>query len=343
MGRRAGQPVRAPGSPRGGDRAPGRVGPRVSRTPRPGTRSGPGRPSTATAATAGEPRDEPGAAIRLRIPDEEATRVEDLLRGEITFPNEAQDDFVIARGDGTPLYNLAVAVDDAEMGITDVIRGDDHLSNTPKQVLVLAALGHRAAALRPPAAPARARRKEALEAPRRRIGPGASRPGLPPCGGAQLPGAARLGNRGRHDPDEHRGAPRALRRLAGRQGVGDLRRAEAALDQRAAHARAAARRVRRRRWPPTWAVPASAPGDPDRLRAACAIAQDKAQTLDEVWPLVRFLFEPPVDDPKARAKFLTDGGDAAPAGGAGAAGGGRAVRCRRRSSASCRRSSSAPG
>ena len=90
----------------------------------------------------GEPRDEPGAAIRLRIPDDDVTRVEDMLRGEITFPNEAQDDFVIARGDGTPLYNLAVAVDDAEMEVTDVIRGDDHLSNTPKQVIVLAALGY---------------------------------------------------------------------------------------------------------------------------------------------------------------------------------------------------------
>ena len=89
----------------------------------------------------GEPRVEPGAAIRLRVPEGEATVVDDLLRGEVSFPNEAQDDFVIARGDGTPLYNLAVAVDDAEMGITDVIRGDDHLSNTPKQVLVLAALG----------------------------------------------------------------------------------------------------------------------------------------------------------------------------------------------------------
>ena len=57
------------------------------------------------------------------------------------FENRLQDDFVIARGDGTPLYNLAVAVDDADMGITDVVRGDDHLSNTPKQLLVLGALG----------------------------------------------------------------------------------------------------------------------------------------------------------------------------------------------------------
>ncbi len=78
-------------------------------------------------------------------PDEGATVVHDLLRGDVAFPNDSQDDFVIARGDGTPLYNLAVAVDDHEMGITDVIRGDDHLSNTPKQAMVLEALGHRSA------------------------------------------------------------------------------------------------------------------------------------------------------------------------------------------------------
>src|SRR6478609_5720899 len=90
----------------------------------------------------GTPTDEPGAAIRLRVPDAGETVVEDLLRGPVAFPNASYDDFVIARGDGSVLYNFAVAVDDAEMGITEVVRGDDHLSNTPKQLLVLAALGH---------------------------------------------------------------------------------------------------------------------------------------------------------------------------------------------------------
>src|SRR5438874_98442 len=61
--------------------------------------------------------------------------------GEVTFPHEAIDDFVIARSDGSPLYNLAVAVDDCDMGITHVIRGADHLSNTPRQILILRALG----------------------------------------------------------------------------------------------------------------------------------------------------------------------------------------------------------
>ena len=79
--------------------------------------------------------------MRLKVPDEGDTVVADEIRGEVRFPNSASDDFVIARGDGSVLYNFAVAVDDADMGITHVIRGDDHLSNTPKQLLVMEALG----------------------------------------------------------------------------------------------------------------------------------------------------------------------------------------------------------
>src|SRR5213079_1797972 len=90
----------------------------------------------------GEPVADEAAAVRLRVPDEGETVVEDLIRGPVSFPNRSYDDFVIARGDGSVLYNFAVAVDDAEMGITEVVRGDDHLSNTPKQLLVLAALGY---------------------------------------------------------------------------------------------------------------------------------------------------------------------------------------------------------
>jgi glutamyl-tRNA synthetase len=80
-------------------------------------------------------------AVRLRVPAEGETVVEDVIRGEVTFPHSAIDDFVIARSDGSPLYNFAVAVDDLDMGITDVVRGEDHLSNTPRQVMVLRALG----------------------------------------------------------------------------------------------------------------------------------------------------------------------------------------------------------
>ena len=80
-------------------------------------------------------------AIRLRVPDAGETVVRDAIRGDITFPHSAIDDFVIRRSDGSPLYNLAVAVDDRDMGITHVVRGDDHISNTPRQVMILRALG----------------------------------------------------------------------------------------------------------------------------------------------------------------------------------------------------------
>ncbi len=80
-------------------------------------------------------------AVRLRVPDEGETVVEDVIRGEVSFPHASIDDFVIARSDGSALYNLAVAVDDLDMGITHVIRGADHLSNTPRQAMILRALG----------------------------------------------------------------------------------------------------------------------------------------------------------------------------------------------------------
>jgi glutamyl-tRNA synthetase len=79
-------------------------------------------------------------AVRLRVPEGE-TVIEDAIRGEVRFPHSAIDDFVIARSDGSPLYNLAVAVDDRDMGVTDVVRGEDHLSNTPRQAMILRALG----------------------------------------------------------------------------------------------------------------------------------------------------------------------------------------------------------
>jgi glutamyl-tRNA synthetase len=82
-----------------------------------------------------------GAAVRLRVPDTGETVVQDVIRGNSSFENRLLDDFVIARADRTPLYNFAVAVDDLEMEITHVVRGEDHLSNTPRQLLVLAALG----------------------------------------------------------------------------------------------------------------------------------------------------------------------------------------------------------
>ena len=80
-------------------------------------------------------------AVRLRVPGEGEVVVRDVIRGDVTFPLAPIDDFVIARSDGSALYNLAVAVDDRDMGITHVVRGEDHLSNTPRQILILQALG----------------------------------------------------------------------------------------------------------------------------------------------------------------------------------------------------------
>ncbi|MDA0636606.1 glutamate--tRNA ligase [Nonomuraea sp. MCN248] len=80
-------------------------------------------------------------AVRFRTPDEGVTVVEDLVRGNVEFPNEAQEDFVIARTDGSPLYVLANAVDDITQGITHVVRGEEHLGNAAKQELLWPALG----------------------------------------------------------------------------------------------------------------------------------------------------------------------------------------------------------
>jgi glutamyl-tRNA synthetase len=79
-------------------------------------------------------------AVRLRVPAGE-TVVDDAILGEVRFDNSAIKDFVIARSDGSPLYNLAVAVDDRDMGVTHVVRGNDHLSNTPRQLMLMRALG----------------------------------------------------------------------------------------------------------------------------------------------------------------------------------------------------------
>src|SRR5918911_3609510 len=85
--------------------------------------------------------DEGTGAVRLRMPDEGATVVRDVIRGESAFEHRLMDDLVIARADGTPVYHLAVVVDDLDAGITHVVRGADHFSNTPKQMRILEAMG----------------------------------------------------------------------------------------------------------------------------------------------------------------------------------------------------------
>jgi len=82
-----------------------------------------------------------GSAVRFRCPQAGITIVNDLIRGPISFNNEELDDLVIERCDGWPTYNFAVVVDDVQMDITHVIRGDDHLNNTPRQILLYEAMG----------------------------------------------------------------------------------------------------------------------------------------------------------------------------------------------------------
>ena len=79
--------------------------------------------------------------VRFRSPNEGSVVLKDLIKGEIVFAAEELDDLIIARSDGTPTYNFCVVVDDMDMGITHVIRGDDHVNNTPRQMQILQALG----------------------------------------------------------------------------------------------------------------------------------------------------------------------------------------------------------
>jgi glutamyl-tRNA synthetase len=85
---------------------------------------------------------EDDGAIRFRMPDDGVTGWEDAIRGRIEFPNDQLEDVVLVRSDGRPTYNFASPVEDMDDAITHVIRGDDHISNTPKQLQLLWALGH---------------------------------------------------------------------------------------------------------------------------------------------------------------------------------------------------------
>ncbi|HWC49781.1 MAG TPA: glutamate--tRNA ligase [Solirubrobacterales bacterium] len=249
----------------------------------------------------GTPTDDPTAAIRLRVPDAEETVVHDLIRGDVAFPNASYDDFVIARADGSVLYNFAVAVDDAEMGVTEVVRGDDHLSNTPKQLLVLEALGFDAP---------RYAHLPLLHGPdgkklSKRHG-AASVQELRDAG--YLPAAVRnylaLLGWGADDDTTIMSTEELVRRFR----VEDVGKSAAIFDEK------------KLRWlngrfmremsleDYTAAVARHLDVEPDeQLRAACEIAQEKAQTLEEVWPLIRFLFEPPVQDEKAWGKVMKEG------------------------------------
>jgi glutamyl-tRNA synthetase len=242
---------------------------------------------------------EDDGAVRFRVPDEGEIAVEDLIRGEVRFPLAALQDFVIQRSDGTPLYNLAVAVDDRDMGVTHVIRGDDHLSNTPRQALMLDALG-------------------------------AERPVYAHLPLLHGPDGKKLSKRhGAASVQELRAAgylPEAVRNYIALLGWGDpesstffstdalveafdlsrVSRSPAVFDEqklrwmngrymRELPVEDLRTRLEER-------LGRAVPGD------AVAISQEKLQTLADFWPLAGFLVEPQPVDEKAWAKVMSDGG-----------------------------------
>ena len=88
-----------------------------------------------------EPREGIEPVIRFRNPSDGEVVIDDMIKGKVVIKNAELDDLIIARGDGTPTYNLTVVVDDLDMGMSHVIRGDDHLNNTPRQINILKAMG----------------------------------------------------------------------------------------------------------------------------------------------------------------------------------------------------------
>jgi glutamyl-tRNA synthetase len=248
----------------------------------------------------GEPEAE--GAVRLHVPDEGDVVVHDLIRGDTTFAYVHMDDPVIARADSSVLYNFAVAVDDLDAGITHVIRGEDHLSNTPKQLLVLEALG---------AQPPVYAHLPLLHGPdgkklSKRHG-AASVQDLRDAG--YLPEAVRnyLALLGWGDEDDETIIP--TDELVKRFRIERVSRNPARFDEQklrwmnGRYLRELGTEELTRR------LSEYHPGLPaDRLRDAVAISEEKIQTLADFWPLAGFIFEGPADDPAAREKWLSDGG-----------------------------------
>jgi len=243
--------------------------------------------------------DQKEGAVRLKVPNEGATVVHDVIRGDTRFEHMHLDDPVIARSDGSVLYNFAVAVDDLDAGITHVVRGEDHLSNTPKQLLVLEALG----------AP------QPLYAH------------LPLLHG---PDGRKLSKRhGAASVQELREAgflPEAVRNYLALLGWGADDDATVMSTEELVE-RFALERVSRNpaqfdetklRWlngvyiralpAPELARRLEELTGREGLAQAARISQEKIQTLADFWPLAGFFYDGVSDDPKARAKWLDENG-----------------------------------
>jgi glutamyl-tRNA synthetase len=241
-------------------------------------------------------------AVRLRVPDEGATVVHDLIRGDTTFAHVHLDDPVIARADSSVLYNFAVAVDDLDAGVTHVVRGEDHLSNTPKQLLVLEALG-----AQPPLY--------------------AHLPLLHGMDGKKL--SKRHGAASVQELRDAGYLPEALRNYMALLGWGaeddqtiistDELVAQFSIERVSKHpARFDHQKLR---WLNGRYIRELSVDDLTQrletytghsgLRAAVEISREKMQTLADFWPLAGFIFDGPADDPAAREKWLGEDGRAA--------------------------------
>ena len=245
----------------------------------------------------GEPEDE--GAVRLRVPDEGATVVRDIVRGETAFQHVHLDDPVIARADGSPLYNLAVAVDDLDAEITHVVRGDDHYSNTPKQLLVLEALGApqpiycHLPLLHGPDGKKLSKRHGAASVQELRDA-------------GYLPEAVRnylaLLGWGAADDETILSTEELIRQFS----LERVQKNPARFDEK------------KLRWMNGQYIRAMSVEELTRrleaftgrseLQGAVAISQEKISTLADFWPLAGSLFDGPVDDPKAREQWLGEEG-----------------------------------
>jgi glutamyl-tRNA synthetase len=245
---------------------------------------------------------EAAGAVRLRVPDEGEIVVRDVIRGDTTFACRHIDDPVIARADGTALYNFAVAVDDLDAGITHVVRGEDHLSNTPKQQLVLQALD-----AEPPLY--------------------AHLPLLHGMDGKKL--SKRHGAASVQELRERGYLPAAVRNYLALLGWGDVDDetilSTPQLVERFDITRVSKNPARFDEQKLRWLngrymrelgldeLTATLERHTGRqgLRDAVEISAEKVQTLADFWPLAGFIFDGPGDDPAARERWLNEDGRAA--------------------------------
>jgi glutamyl-tRNA synthetase len=248
-------------------------------------------------------------AVRLRVPDEGETIVRDVVRGEARFEHVHLDDPVIARADGSVLYNFAVAIDDLDAQITHVVRGEDHLSNTPKQLLVLEAV--RAIGFAPAGEPPVYAHLPLLHGPdgkklSKRHG-AASVGDLRDAG--YLPEAVRnylaLLGWGTGDDATVLSTPELVERFA----LERVSRNPARFDEvklkwlNGVHIRELPVEELTRRLE----IFTGREG----LRDAVEISREKIHTLADFWPLAGFLFDGVDDDPAARERWLGEDGLAA--------------------------------